>query len=167
MPNSPSVSPVTFNLSKEVFLWRQRKAFPNTFHRFRQMYLHRFWQAVQAAIRRYRICTLSLLVLYIIASGNNTIIQIKSFSHPLESEFEIRQRPSNGGKNFPGLHRVIMNLKGWLRGIHHHCSGRFMNGYLDEFFFRFNRRNFLKSIWHKLIERFMTTKPYCYIANEV
>ena len=59
------------------------------------------------------------------------------------------QRPSNGGKSFPGLHAVIMNLKGWLRGIHHHCSGRFINGYLDEFFFRFNRRNFLNNIWLK------------------
>lgn len=85
---------------------------------------------------------------------------------PLESEFEIRQKPSRGGKSFPGLHAVIMNLKGWLRGIHHHCSGRFINGYLNEFFFRFNRRNFLNSIWHKLIERFMTNQPYSYIANE-
>jgi hypothetical protein len=83
---------------------------------------------------------------------------------PLESEFEIRQRPSNGGKNFPGLHHVIMNLKGWLRGIHHHCSEKFMNGYLDEFFFRFNRRSFLSSIWHKLIERFMFGQPYNYKA---
>ena len=86
---------------------------------------------------------------------------------PLESEFEIRQRPSKGGRSFPGLHAVIMNLKGWLRGIHHHCSGRFINGYLDEFFFRFNRRNFLSSIWHKLIERFMSNKPYGYIANAI
>lgn len=83
---------------------------------------------------------------------------------PLMSEFEIRQKPSNGGKGFPGLHIVIMNLKGWLRGIHHHCSGKFTNGYLDEFFFRFNRRNFLTSIWHKLIERFMTNQPYCHKA---
>lgn len=84
---------------------------------------------------------------------------------PLESEFEIRQKPSNGGKSFPGLHIVIMNLKGWLRGIHHHCSERFTNGYLNEFFFRFNRRNFLTSIWHKLIERFITSQPYNYKAN--
>jgi hypothetical protein len=84
---------------------------------------------------------------------------------PLESEFEIRQKPSNGGKGFPGLHIVIMNLKGWLRGIHHHCSERFTNGYLNEFFFRFNRRNFLPSIWHKLIERFITNPPYSYKAN--
>lgn len=84
---------------------------------------------------------------------------------PLESEFEIRQKPSAGGKNFPGVHFVIMNLKGWLRGIHHHCSDKFMNGYLNEFFFRFNRRTFLNSIWHKLIERFMTNTPYWYKAN--
>ena len=83
---------------------------------------------------------------------------------PLEGEFEIKQKLSNGGKSFPGLHIVIMNLKGWLRGIHHHCSARFTNGYLDEFFFRFNRRNFLTSIWHKLIERFMTNQPYCHKA---
>jgi hypothetical protein len=85
---------------------------------------------------------------------------------PLESEFDIRQKPSKGGKNFAGPHAIIMNLKGWLRGIHHHCPEKFMNGYLNEFFFRFNRRNNLKSIWHKLIERFMTNQPYSYIANE-
>ena len=84
---------------------------------------------------------------------------------PLESEFEIKQKPSAGGKNFPGLHFVIMNLKGWIRGIHHHCSEKFMNGYLNEFFFRFNRRNFLNTIWHKLIERFITKPPYWYKAN--
>jgi len=40
-----------------------------------------------------------------------------------------------------------------------------MNGYLSEFFFRFNRRNFLKTILHKLIERFMTNVPSLYKAN--
>lgn len=79
---------------------------------------------------------------------------------PLESEFEIRQKPSNGRKGFPGLHIVIMNLKEWLRGIHHHCSEGFTNGYLNEFFFQLNRRNFLTIIWHKLIERFITSQPY-------
>jgi ISXO2-like transposase domain/Transposase zinc-ribbon domain len=84
---------------------------------------------------------------------------------PLESEFEIKQKPSNKGKNFMGLHFMIMNLKGWLRGIHHKCSERFMNGYLDEFFFRFNRRSYLPTIWHKLTERMMQHVPYAYNAN--
>jgi len=84
---------------------------------------------------------------------------------PLESEFEIKQTPSNKGKNFMSLHVIIMNLKGWLRGIHHKCSEKFMNGYLDEFFFRFNRRNHLHTIWHKLTERMMRHEPYVYRAN--
>lgn len=85
---------------------------------------------------------------------------------PLESDFEIHQKLSKAGKGLPDIHIIIMNLKGWLRGIHHHCSRKFMNGYLNEFFFRFNRRNFLTTIWHKLIERFMKHKPYVYKANE-
>ncbi len=86
---------------------------------------------------------------------------------PLESEFEIKQQQSNKGKNFMGLHIIIMNLKGWLRGIHHQCSEKFMNGYLDEFFFRFNRRNFLATIWHKLTERMMNHEPYVYKTNAI
>ena len=84
---------------------------------------------------------------------------------PLENEFEIKQKPSDKGKNFKELHVVIMNLKGWLRGIHHKCSEKFMNGYLDEFFFKFNRRNHLSTIWHKLTVRMMEHVPYAYKAN--
>lgn len=57
---------------------------------------------------------------------------------------------------------VILNLRNWIRGIHHHCSGRFAQGYLDEFFYRFNMRNGLKLIWHDLITRLMGGKPYFY-----
>jgi hypothetical protein len=83
---------------------------------------------------------------------------------PLKSEYEITQKLSDGGKNFQNVHIVIMNFKGWLRGIHHHCSERFINGYLNEFFFRFNRRSFLKTIFHKLVERFVINQPYAYHA---
>lgn len=42
---------------------------------------------------------------------------------PLKKDYpNLEQILSNGGKNFPDLHIHIMNLKGWLRGIHHHCS---------------------------------------------
>jgi hypothetical protein len=46
-------------------------------------------------------------------------------------------------------------LKVWRREILYHCSARFMNVNLNEFFFRFKRRNNLKCIWHKLIDQFM------------
>ena len=42
---------------------------------------------------------------------------------PLKKEYKnLKQIPSDKGKNFPDLHIHIMNLKGWIRGIHHHCS---------------------------------------------
>ena len=40
----------------------------------------------------------------------------------------------------PGVHRVISNLKTWLRGTHHGVGADHLDHYLDEFVFRFNRR---------------------------
>jgi transposase-like protein len=48
---------------------------------------------------------------------------------------------SDQGANFPHLHWHIFNLKNWLRGIHHSVSLEHIESYLDEFNFRFNRRN--------------------------
>jgi hypothetical protein len=89
------------------------------------------------------------------------------FERPLSNGRDLRFRKgrSSGRRKFPGIDVVIINLNGWLRGIHHHCSIRFAGGYLDEFFFRFNRRKTLLSIWHQLIEQFMSSPPYFYIAN--
>jgi transposase-like protein len=40
----------------------------------------------------------------------------------------------------PGVHRVVSNLKTWLRGTHHGVGADHLDHYLDEFVFRFNRR---------------------------
>ena len=53
----------------------------------------------------------------------------------------------------------IMNLKGWLRGIHHHYSEDRLQGYLDEYHFRYNRRNTMNSIFDTLIKRMATYEP--------
>jgi hypothetical protein len=79
---------------------------------------------------------------------------------PLKKEYlNLVQIPSDEGKNFPDLHIHIMNLKGWLRGIHHHCSAERLQGYLDEYHFRYNRRNNLDTIFDILIKRMVTGKP--------
>ena len=40
---------------------------------------------------------------------------------PLKQEFsKLEQVISDDGKNFKNMHIHIMNVKGWLRGIHHH-----------------------------------------------
>jgi transposase-like protein len=79
---------------------------------------------------------------------------------PLKDEYKsLKQIPSNDGKNFPDLHIHIMNLKGWLRGIHHHCTKERLQGYLDEYHYRYNRRNNMDTIFHNLIVRMVKNNP--------
>jgi hypothetical protein len=84
---------------------------------------------------------------------------------PLKKDWNIRQKDSEKGSNFPLIHTHIMNIKSWLRGIHHKCSATYLQGYLDEYHYRFNRRTFLKSAFSKLIERVVAhqPQPYCLI----
>ena len=71
----------------------------------------------------------------------------------------LKQVPSNNGKNFPELHIHIMNIKSWLRGIHHHISEKRLQGYLDEYHYRFNRRNRMEAIFDMLIRRMVKYEP--------
>ena len=52
-----------------------------------------------------------------------------------------------------------MNLKGWLRGIHHHCSKERLQGYLDEYYYRYNRRNNMGLIFNLLVEKMTKNEP--------
>jgi hypothetical protein len=73
---------------------------------------------------------------------------------PLRKEFvNLVQVPSKSGQNFKDLHIHIMNIKGWLRGIHHHCSKKRMQNYLDEYHFRYNRRSNMGTIFNLLLKR--------------
>lgn len=73
---------------------------------------------------------------------------------PLKKEFlKLEQISSDEGKNFKQLHIHIMNIKGWLRGIHHHCSKKHMQKYLDEYHFRYNRRSNMGTIFDVLIRK--------------
>lgn len=62
---------------------------------------------------------------------------------------------------------ILTNFKKWLKGIHHHCSLRFLRGYFDEFFFRFNFRHQLLSIWHQILLRLISRPPYFYRPDEL
>ena len=79
---------------------------------------------------------------------------------PLKKEYPLlKQVPSNNGANLKQLHIHIMNLQGWLRGIHHHCSKEHLQGYLDEYHYRYNRRNNMGSIFDLTIKRMVFSKP--------
>jgi hypothetical protein len=79
---------------------------------------------------------------------------------PLKQEFpKLEQVASDNGQNFKDIHIHIMNLKGWLRGIHHHCSKEHMQGYLDEYHYRYNRRNNMGSIFDLLLKKMAVNPP--------
>ena len=77
---------------------------------------------------------------------------------PIKKDYpNLVQRKSDDGNHFPDIH--IMNVKGWLRGIHHHCTKEQLQGYLDEYHFRYNRRNNMDTIFDVLIKRMVLSKP--------
>ena len=72
----------------------------------------------------------------------------------------LKQTKSNNGKNFNVLHRFIMGLKSWLRGIH--SSVRDLQSYLDEYVFRFNRHLSKGNIFNILLKRMANFNPRTY-----
>lgn len=86
---------------------------------------------------------------------------------PIKADYpNLEQRKSENGSNFPDMHIHIMNIKGWLRGIHHHCTKEQLQGYLDEYHFRYNRRNNMDTIFDVLIRRMVNSEPIRLITNK-
>ncbi len=86
---------------------------------------------------------------------------------PLKKDWNITQTLSDKGEGMKMLHTHIMNLKGWLRGIHHKCSKERLQYYLDEYHFRFNRRGSINKIFDKLMLRAVQILPHPYAAVNV
>jgi hypothetical protein len=79
---------------------------------------------------------------------------------PLKKDYpNLEQVKSDKGKGLPEIHNHIMNLKGWLRGIHHHCTQERLQGYLNEFHYRNNRRGNMVGIFDNLIKRMVNNAP--------
>jgi len=74
----------------------------------------------------------------------------------------IKIQRSKNGKGFEELHRQIMQFKNWLVGIHHRWSKQHLFAYVDEYVFRFNRRNNRKNIFNSIIGCMMQQIPHPY-----
>ena len=78
---------------------------------------------------------------------------------PLKKIYKrLTQELSENGTNFPEIHIQIRNFKNWLRGMHSYCSTKNLQDYLDEYFYRFNRRNHRQSMVDKALRRFLMVK---------
>lgn len=80
----------------------------------------------------------------------------------LELDFPqiVREKSEKKGKNFPQLHRSIMMFKAWLRGVHH--SVRYLQSYINEYTYRFNRHKMKEGIFENLITRMIIKPPHPY-----
>jgi hypothetical protein len=58
-----------------------------------------------------------------------------------------------------------MNIKGWLRGMHHHCGKERIKGYFDEYHFRYNRRQAMRVIFDLLIKRMIKNEPVRFLST--
>ena len=74
-------------------------------------------------------------------------------------DFNITQISSNDGKNFPTLHKVIHQVKSWIRGIYSWVSEFNIDRYLAEYSFRINRSQNKDTIFNNLIKRLIERKP--------
>lgn len=74
----------------------------------------------------------------------------------------MEQGLSNKGNFLHQLHNQILCFKLWLKGTHHKCSASYLQTYLDEYIFRFNRRNKRANIFDSIISKFMNAVPKQY-----
>ena len=74
-------------------------------------------------------------------------------------DFNITQISSNDGKNFPTLHKIIHQVKSWIRGIYSWVSEFNIDRYLAEYSFRINRSQNKDTIFNKLMKRVVEHSP--------
>ena len=74
-------------------------------------------------------------------------------------DYNITQKPSNDGKNFPTLHKVIHQVKSWIRGIYSWVSEFNIDRYLAAYSFRINRSQSKETIFNSLIKRMLEREP--------
>jgi hypothetical protein len=72
---------------------------------------------------------------------------------------KIQDSPASASRLAPHIHRVFSNLKTWLQGTHHGVEPKYLQAYLDEYVFRFNRRQTPMAAFHTLLG-ITTTKTH-------
>lgn len=78
---------------------------------------------------------------------------------PLMKNYPFLEQIESGkkGSNFGDMHRIIMMIKAWLRGVHH--SVKHLQDYLNAYTYRYNRHFMKKGIFDNLLLRMVLHKP--------
>ena len=84
---------------------------------------------------------------------------IKSMGHRLDC---FPMSGEEACEELPIVHRVISLVKRWLLGRYHGVSDRYLQGYLNEYCFRFNRRDSEPRLWDSLLKACALALPVTY-----
>ena len=71
-------------------------------------------------------------------------------------------KPTNASKHLPHIHRTFSNVKTWLKGTHHGVGAKHLPAYVDEFVFRFNRRQTPMAAFQSLLRLTGQHQPATY-----
>jgi len=71
----------------------------------------------------------------------------------------VQGSPERAKEIAPHIHQAFSNLKSWLIGIHHGVDPKYLQAYLDEFVFRFNRREYPMAAFRSLLGIVSTKSP--------
>lgn len=74
----------------------------------------------------------------------------KGYDHRPRSQ-RAAKRAGDPDAVLPRVHRAISNFKSWLRGTHRSVSNEHLQAYMDEFIFRYNRRNTPMAAFQRLL----------------
>lgn len=89
-------------------------------------------------------------------SDQSTLITDDSTSY-VDFEGIVKQHPAQAipknkiGEILPWVHIAIINAKRMLLDIHHRINPEFLQSYLNEFFYKFNRRYFGEALFDRLL----------------
>lgn len=93
--------------------------------------------------------------------GLNAYLSMEGYTH----DRQIQRHQTGGEHLLPNVHRIISLLKRWLRGTHQGAIGHeFLDYYLDEFTFRFNRRTSRSrgKLFYRLLQQVVQVDPAPY-----
>ncbi|MDB5055795.1 MAG: family transposase [Bacilli bacterium] len=85
------------------------------------------------------------------------IVETKGYK--LEAEkFDHTKHP----EHLKWMHKLISNFKAFVLGTFHGLDSRYLQSYLDEFCFRFNRRKFAGQLFNRLLHACVSTDTLTY-----
>jgi len=81
--------------------------------------------------------------------------------------YEVRYQASHGKKErvdawLPWVHRFISNAKTWVLGTHHGVEAKYLELYLAEYTYRFNRRHDPEGLFHRALRACTLSGPHTY-----